>query len=228
MRCLFHPRVIAVTRKRPRSFYQKCSWQVTPKHVCTLAQWVQPVLFLQETKEVLRKHSWQRMKTTEKQVLLAAHISELERFLTVCSEITLWVSQPWKGKSTSTTPISTGHAVSFTVLSTSPCPDTWSSGCPTFTSLSRHAMTLRWKFVTSQNVTICYTGHVGGNLRPEYWVLQMAWSLTSQHAVWWRQHCQSSFQQNFLVLHPAFSWHLPLVWKVTKLWMKGRINEWRG
>ena len=31
----FHPLVTAVARKRPRSFYQKCRWQVTPKHSCT-------------------------------------------------------------------------------------------------------------------------------------------------------------------------------------------------
>ena len=34
--CPFHPRVTAVARKRPRSFYQKCRWQVTPKQACTL------------------------------------------------------------------------------------------------------------------------------------------------------------------------------------------------
>ena len=34
--CLFHPRDIAVPRKRPRSFCQKCRWQVTPKHAYTL------------------------------------------------------------------------------------------------------------------------------------------------------------------------------------------------
>ena len=31
IRCPFHPRVTAVARKRPRSFCQKCRWQVTPK-----------------------------------------------------------------------------------------------------------------------------------------------------------------------------------------------------
>ena len=31
-------RVIAVVRKRSRSFCQKCSWQVTPKHAYTLDQ----------------------------------------------------------------------------------------------------------------------------------------------------------------------------------------------
>ena len=31
IRCPFHPRVTAVARKRPRSFYQQCRWQVTPK-----------------------------------------------------------------------------------------------------------------------------------------------------------------------------------------------------
>ena len=36
IRCPFHPRVTAVARKRPRSFCQKCRWQVTPKHACTL------------------------------------------------------------------------------------------------------------------------------------------------------------------------------------------------
>ena len=35
IRCLFHPRVTAVARKRPRSFCQKCRWQVTPKHAYT-------------------------------------------------------------------------------------------------------------------------------------------------------------------------------------------------
>ena len=32
----FHPRVTAVARKRPRSFCQKCRWQVTPKQAYTL------------------------------------------------------------------------------------------------------------------------------------------------------------------------------------------------
>ena len=32
----FHLPVIAVARKRPKSFCQKCRWQVTPKHVYTL------------------------------------------------------------------------------------------------------------------------------------------------------------------------------------------------
>ena len=39
-RYLFHPRVIAVARKRPRSFCQKCRWQVTAKdalYVCGFA-----------------------------------------------------------------------------------------------------------------------------------------------------------------------------------------------
>ena len=35
-RCPFHSRVTAVARKRPRSFCQKCRWQVTPKHAYTL------------------------------------------------------------------------------------------------------------------------------------------------------------------------------------------------
>ena len=34
--CPFHPCVIAVARKRPRSFCQKCRWQVTLKHAYTL------------------------------------------------------------------------------------------------------------------------------------------------------------------------------------------------
>ena len=34
--CPFHPRVIAVARKRSRAFCQKCRWQVTPKHAYTL------------------------------------------------------------------------------------------------------------------------------------------------------------------------------------------------
>ena len=32
----FHPRVTTVARKRPRSFCQKCRWQVTAKHAYTL------------------------------------------------------------------------------------------------------------------------------------------------------------------------------------------------
>ena len=31
----FHPSVTAEARKRPRSFFQKCRWQVTPKHAYT-------------------------------------------------------------------------------------------------------------------------------------------------------------------------------------------------
>ena len=34
-RCPFHPRVIAVARKRLRSFREKCRWQDTPKHAYT-------------------------------------------------------------------------------------------------------------------------------------------------------------------------------------------------
>ena len=33
--CLFNPHVTAVTRKRPRSFCQKCRWQATPRHAYT-------------------------------------------------------------------------------------------------------------------------------------------------------------------------------------------------
>ena len=36
LRYPFHPRVTAVARKRSRSFCQKCTWQVTDKHTCTL------------------------------------------------------------------------------------------------------------------------------------------------------------------------------------------------
>ena len=36
IRCPFHPRVTAVARKRSKSFCQKCRWQVTTKHACTL------------------------------------------------------------------------------------------------------------------------------------------------------------------------------------------------
>ena len=36
----FHPRVTAVARKRPRSFCQKCRWQVTAKHAYTLCIWL--------------------------------------------------------------------------------------------------------------------------------------------------------------------------------------------
>ena len=36
IRCPFHPRVTAVAHKRPRSFCQKCRWQVTPKCAYTL------------------------------------------------------------------------------------------------------------------------------------------------------------------------------------------------
>ena len=36
----FHPRVTAVAHKRPRSFCQKCRWQVTAKYACTLHMWL--------------------------------------------------------------------------------------------------------------------------------------------------------------------------------------------
>ena len=36
IRCPFQPRVTAVARKRPRSIYKKCRWQVTPKLAYTL------------------------------------------------------------------------------------------------------------------------------------------------------------------------------------------------
>ena len=36
----FHPRVTAVARKRPRSFCQKCRWQLTAKHAYTLRMWL--------------------------------------------------------------------------------------------------------------------------------------------------------------------------------------------
>ena len=36
IQCPFHPRVTAVARKRPRSFCQKCRWQVTSKQAYTL------------------------------------------------------------------------------------------------------------------------------------------------------------------------------------------------
>ena len=39
-RYLFHPRVTAVACKRSRSFCQKCRWQVTAKHTCTLHMWL--------------------------------------------------------------------------------------------------------------------------------------------------------------------------------------------
>ena len=35
IQCLFQPHVTAVARKIPRSFCQKCKWQVTPKHAYT-------------------------------------------------------------------------------------------------------------------------------------------------------------------------------------------------
>ena len=36
----FHPHVTAVAHKRPWSFCQKCRWQVTVKHACTLRMWL--------------------------------------------------------------------------------------------------------------------------------------------------------------------------------------------
>ena len=36
----FHPCVTAVAHKRPRSFCQKCRWQVTAKHTYTLRMWL--------------------------------------------------------------------------------------------------------------------------------------------------------------------------------------------
>ena len=35
IRCPFQPSVTAVARKRPRSFCQKCRWQITPRHAYT-------------------------------------------------------------------------------------------------------------------------------------------------------------------------------------------------
>ena len=39
-RCPFHPCVTAVARKIPRSFRQKCRWQVKAKHAYTLRMWL--------------------------------------------------------------------------------------------------------------------------------------------------------------------------------------------
>ena len=43
-RCPFHPGDTSVACKRPWSYCQKCRWQVTPKHACTLdstkSEWV--------------------------------------------------------------------------------------------------------------------------------------------------------------------------------------------
>ena len=36
----FQPSVTAVARKRSRSFCQRCRWQVTAKHACTLRVWL--------------------------------------------------------------------------------------------------------------------------------------------------------------------------------------------
>ena len=36
----FQPRVTAVARKISRSFCQKCTWQVTTNHACTLGMWI--------------------------------------------------------------------------------------------------------------------------------------------------------------------------------------------
>ena len=36
----FHPRATAVARERSRSFCQRCRWQVTAKHACTLGMWL--------------------------------------------------------------------------------------------------------------------------------------------------------------------------------------------
>ena len=186
--------------------------------------WSQRASVLQDVEEDLRNDSSWRTLAREQRESLTVPTLPRGTFPIACSETALWMSQPWKGKSASTTPTSTDDAVPFTALSTSLCPDTGSSGCPTSTSLSRSAMTWRWKFVTSQNVTICCTGRVGGNLRPECWVLQTAWSLTSLRVEWWRQHCPSSFQPLFLVLHPAWRLPLLLVWKVSTLGRNGPVN----
>ena len=37
---LFHPCVTTVAHKRSQSFCQKCTWQVTVKHTCTLCMWL--------------------------------------------------------------------------------------------------------------------------------------------------------------------------------------------
>ena len=43
IQCRFHPRVTAVARKSSQLFYQRCKWQVTPKHVynldLTMSEW---------------------------------------------------------------------------------------------------------------------------------------------------------------------------------------------
>ena len=40
MLTLISPRVTALARKRPRSFCQKCTWQLTAKHAYTLRMWL--------------------------------------------------------------------------------------------------------------------------------------------------------------------------------------------
>ena len=40
LRYPFHPRVTAVARKKSRSFFQKCRWQVTAEHAYTLRMWI--------------------------------------------------------------------------------------------------------------------------------------------------------------------------------------------
>ena len=40
LRYQFHPCVTAVVCKRSQSFCQKCRWQVTAKHACTLLMWL--------------------------------------------------------------------------------------------------------------------------------------------------------------------------------------------
>ncbi len=42
----FHPRVTAVVRRRPRSFCQKCRWQVTAKHAYTLSPFLTGRMFV--------------------------------------------------------------------------------------------------------------------------------------------------------------------------------------
>ena len=60
VQCPFHPCVTAVGLKRPRSFFQKCSWQVTPKHAYTLdplkLEWAD-LLFRQAHAQLVRERS---------------------------------------------------------------------------------------------------------------------------------------------------------------------------
>ena len=86
IRSPFHPRVTVVACTRPRSFCQKCRWQVTPKHAYTLTQQSQSGLTM-----LLSRHSvgtYQEMSShvTCQGILSHSHLGSLSH----CRLILAW------------------------------------------------------------------------------------------------------------------------------------------